>query len=234
MKSVVVFSGGLDSTVLLAKLVAEGRECLALTVDYGQRHRREIESAQAICTTLGGITHRVADLRTLAPLWGRNSLTDATMDVAEGHYTEERMRSSVVPGRNLLLLATAAAWAFAERCDSVAYGAHGGDHAIYPDCRETFADATARAIALADWHTVTLERPFITLDKAAIVRMGTALRAPMHLSWSCYKGEAEHCGRCGTCIERREAFTNAGAEDPTRYAPGAPTVAELAKNGWKP
>ncbi|MDR2430454.1 MAG: 7-cyano-7-deazaguanine synthase QueC [Puniceicoccales bacterium] len=234
MKSVVVFSGGLDSTVLLAKLIAEGRTCLALTVDYGQRHRREIESAKAICAALGGITHRVADLGALAPLWGRNSLTDATVDVAEGHYTEERMRSSVVPGRNLLLLATAAAWAFAERCDSLAYGAHGGDHAIYPDCREAFADATARAIALADWHTLALERPFVMLDKTAIVRMGAALRAPMHLSWSCYKGGAEHCGRCGTCIERREAFANAGVEDPTRYAPDAPDAGTLAKNGWKP
>ncbi|MDR2862926.1 MAG: 7-cyano-7-deazaguanine synthase QueC [Puniceicoccales bacterium] len=232
MKTVVVFSGGLDSTVLLAKLVAGGRDCRALTIDYGQRHRREIESARAICALLG-VPHRIADLRALIPLWGSNSLTDSSVCVEDGHYTEERMKSTVVPGRNLILLSVAAAWAIAEKCDTLAYGAHSGDHAIYPDCRPEFAEAAGHAIALADWHKVTLERPFVSMDKAQIARLGITLNAPLHLSWSCYKGGTLHCGRCGTCIERREAFWNAGIPDPTTYAPDAPAAEVLAKNNWK-
>lgn len=232
MKSLVVFSGGLDSTVLLAKLVAEGRDCRALTVNYGQRHWREIDSAKAICAMLA-VPHQIVDLRSLARLWGNNSLTNPAIDVAEGHYTEERMRTTVVPARNLVLLSIAAAWAIAEKCDTLVYGAHSGDHVIYPDCRTEFADAVAKTIALADWHQVALERPFVSLRKSEIVRTGLACDAPMHLSWSCYKGGAQHCGRCGTCIERREAFFLAGAVDPTEYAPDAPPIAALAKNGWK-
>ncbi|MDR3229214.1 MAG: 7-cyano-7-deazaguanine synthase QueC [Puniceicoccales bacterium] len=216
MKTAVVFSGGLDSTVLLAKLVSEGRECLALTFDYGQRHAREIESARAIAALLG-IRHHVADLRALIPLWGSNSLTDHAVAVPDGHYTEERMKTTVVPGRNLVFLSVAAAWAIAEKCDSLAYGAHSGDHTIYPDCRPEFADALAAAVALADWRRVELERPFVTMDKAAVARLGAALGAPMALSWSCYKGGKLHCGRCATCVERREAFEKAAVPDPTDY-----------------
>ncbi len=232
MKSLVVFSGGLDSTVLLSKLVADGRDCRALTVNYGQRHAKEIEAAQEICRLLG-VTHQVADLRSLVSLWGSNSLTDPAVAVADGHYTEERMKTTVVPARNLVLLSLAAAWAIAEQCDTVAYAAHSGDHAIYPDCRNEFAEAAAKTIALADWHRVELERPFVDMNKAEIVQLGAACGAPMHLSWSCYKGGERHCGRCGTCIERREAFFLAGVADPTVYAPDAPDAEELAKNGWK-
>lgn len=217
MKTVVVFSGGLDSTVLLSKLLAEGRECLALTLEYGQRHAREIASAQAVCALLG-VRHQVADLRALAPLWGGNSLTDPAVPVPDGHYTEERMKVTVVPGRNLVFLAVGAAWAMAERADSLAYGAHGGDHTIYPDCRPEFTDALAPAIALADWNAVRLEHPFAGMTKTDIVRLGAALGAPMRLSWSCYKGGARHCGLCATCVERKEAFANAGVPDPTDYA----------------
>lgn len=213
MKTVVVLSGGLDSTVLLASLLASGRECFALSFDYGQRHVRELNSAQAVCAFYG-VRHQVADLRTLAPLWGANSLTNASVQVPEGHYTEERMKATVVPGRNLVFLSIAAAWAMANKCDSLAYGAHGGDHAIYPDCRPEFATALDSTLAFADWHRVTLEHPFASLDKAAIVRIGARLGAPFHLTWSCYKGNEQHCGLCATCVERREAFANAGVADP--------------------
>jgi 7-cyano-7-deazaguanine synthase len=217
MKTVVVLSGGLDSSVLLAKLLAEGRECLALTIHYGQRHAREIEAAREICAHYG-VRHEVADLRALTPLWGSNSLTDALVPVPDGHYTEERMKVTVVPGRNLVFLSVAAAWAIANKCDSLAYGAHGGDHAIYPDCRPEFTDALAPAIALADWRQVALERPFVNLNKADIARLGAELRVPLHRTWSCYKGGEVHCGCCATCVERKEAFALAGVPDPTRYA----------------
>lgn len=231
MRSVVVYSGGLDSTVLLAHLRAEGREVHAFTVNYGQRHAREIESAKAVCTHYG-VPHRTADLRALQQVFGENSLTDTSMQVAEGHYTEETMKTTVVPNRNMILLAVAAARAIALKADTLAYAAHGGDHAIYPDCRPEFADAMDHAISIADWHRVRLERPLVTWTKAEIVKRGAELGVPFALTWSCYKGGDAHCGRCGTCIERREAFYVAGIADPTVYAPDAPPVATLAANGW--
>lgn len=231
MRSVVVYSGGLDSTVLLAHLLAEGREVHAFTVNYGQRHAREIESAKAVCRHYA-TPHQVADLRALGAVFGTNSLTDTAVSVAEGHYTEESMKTTVVPNRNMILLAVAAARAIALQADTLAYAAHGGDHAIYPDCRPEFADAMDHAIGLADWHKVRLERPMVSWTKTEIVLRGAALGVPMHLTWSCYKGGKNHCGRCGTCIERREAFHLAGVTDPTVYAPDAPSVAELVKSGW--
>lgn len=128
------------------------------------------------------------------------------------------MKATVVPNRNMLLIATAAAWAMSLKAASVAYGAHGGDHAIYPDCRPAFADALDQAIRLADWHEVTLERPFVGMDKTAIVRRGAELGVPFALTWSCYVGGDRHCGKCGTCVERKEAFVRAGVPDPTVYA----------------
>jgi 7-cyano-7-deazaguanine synthase len=218
MKTVVVHSGGLDSTVLLGKLLAEGRECLALAIHYGQRHAaRELAAARAVCAHYG-VRHETADLRALAPLWGSNSLTDPTVPVPDGYYTEARMKATVVPGRNLIFLSVATAWAIANACDTLAYGAHGGDHAIYPDCRPEFTDALAPAIALADWRAVALERPFVHLTKTDIVRLGVELGVPLQLTWSCYKGGELHCGLCATCVERKEAFALAHLPDPTPYA----------------
>ena len=215
-RTVLIYSGGVDSTVLLAHLRAEGREVRCLSVDYGQRHRRELEAARAICAHYG-VDHRLADLRALAPLFGSNALTGG-VTVPEGHYEEESMKATVVPNRNMLLISVATAWAVSLRAESIAYGAHGGDHAIYPDCRPEFAEALDRAVRLADWHEVRLERPFVKMDKAGIVRRGRELEVPFGLTWSCYVGGERHCGRCGTCVERKEAFRLAGVPDPTVYA----------------
>lgn len=216
-RTVVILSGGIDSTVLLAQLLSERRELHALSVDYGQRHHRELQAAREICDHYE-VPHRIADLRALAPLFGANALTDGNVSVPEGHYEEEGMKATVVPNRNMLLIAVAAAWAMSLKASSVAYGAHGGDHAIYPDCRPAFADALDQAIRLADWHEVCLERPFVGMDKTAIVRRGAELGVPFALTWSCYVGGARHCGRCGTCVERKEAFAKAKVTDPTVYA----------------
>lgn len=215
-RTVLIHSGGIDSTVLLGKLLAEGREVFALSVDYGQRHRRELEAAKAI-GDFYKIKHQVADLRALSPLFGANALTDAKVAVPEGHYEEASMKATVVPNRNMLLISVATAWAISLRASSVAYGAHGGDHAIYPDCRPAFAEALDKAMCLADWHEVSLERPFVGMDKAAIVKLGASLKVPLELTWSCYVGGAKHCGKCGTCVERKEAFLKAGVADPTEY-----------------
>lgn len=215
--SVVLLSGGLDSTVLLAKLVAEKRRVLAMGVDYGQRHSRETDAARAV-SAFYGIEYRLADLRAVSAFFGKNSLTDTEVPVYEGAYTEEGMKTTVVPARNLLLVSLATAWAISEKCDTVAYAAHGGDHAIYPDCREEFAEKLDAVVRISDWHPVRLERPFVGMSKAEIVALGAKLKAPLHLTWSCYNGGNAHCGKCSTCIERAAAFREASLPDPTVYA----------------
>lgn len=217
MKTILIYSGGLDSTILLYQLLADGDDIRALSVDYGQRHRKEIEAAQAITHNLG-VDHRVAYLSSLRRFLLGSSQTDLAVPVPHGHYTHESMKQTIVPNRNMLMLAVALAWAISLKFDRVAYAAHAGDHAIYPDCREEFASAFNTAALLADWHQVHLARPFIHLTKAQIVTLGQGLKVPMELTWSCYEGQKQHCGLCGTCVERREAFREAGVEDRTEYA----------------
>lgn len=217
MKTVIVLSGGMDSATLLYHLRNEGHTLRALTVNYGQRHEREIVSAVEICRE-AGVEHRVADLRAINPFFGENSLSGRSVDVPEGHYNDESMRATIVPNRNMILLAVAIAWAVGLKYEAVAYGAHAGDHTIYPDCRPEFAAAMARAAALCDWQPIELLRPFIHMDKGDIARRGVELGAPLHLTWTCYQGGAVHCGRCGACRERIEAFGKYGLTDPAQYA----------------
>lgn len=219
-KTIIIYSGGLDSTVLLAKLKAEGRELKALSINYGQRHARELRAAALICAKLK-IERELADLTGVAHLLKGSSQTDPTVAVPHGHYAAENMKLTVVPNRNALMLSVAFAWAIALKYDAVAYAAHAGDHAIYPDCRETFIEPFALAMKNADWHQVQLERPFVGNTKAEIVRAGLLYGAEelMAMSYSCYEGRELHCGLCGTCQERRAAFRDAGVVDPTKYDP---------------
>jgi 7-cyano-7-deazaguanine synthase len=228
MKALVILSGGMDSSVLAAYLKGpvKGYDVRALTIDYGQRHVREIESAKAIADWLK-IRHEIVDLSALAPHLGGSSQTDERVPVPEGHYSAESMKATVVPNRNMLLLAVGAARAISTGCGVLAYAAHAGDHAIYPDCRPEFASAMETALLLCDWKPVQLMRPFINFTKAEIVRVGLTLGVPFGKTYSCYKGHAAHCGRCGTCVERREAFQLAGMKDPTDYASDAPALEEI-------
>jgi len=232
MKTLVIYSGGLDSTVLLYDLHQAGHDLTALSVNYGQRHACELERAAGICQGLR-ISHKVADLSAIQPLLAGSSLTSPDIAVAEGHYTEENMKTTVVPNRNMILLALATGHALSVGAQQVAYAAHSGDHAIYPDCRNAFADAMAEAMRLCDWNQVELSRPFVDWSKADIVRRGAELDVPFAQTWSCYKGGERHCGRCGTCIERREAFDLADVADPTDYADDAPDIATLRANNWR-
>jgi 7-cyano-7-deazaguanine synthase len=216
MKALVLFSGGLDSTVLATQLKAEGAETRLLSIDYGQRHARELKRAEQIAKSLE-LSHQVLRLPDLGPLLGGSSLTDDNVELPEGHYAEESMKATVVPNRNMILLALAGGHALSIKFDTIAYAAHAGDHTIYPDCRPEFADAMETALGLADWEKLSLHRPFVHLSKTDLVKKGAQLGAPLHLTWSCYAGREIHCGKCGTCVERKEAFALAKIPDPTEY-----------------
>ncbi len=214
---VVIISGGLDSTVLAHHLAEQGQVDL-VSFDYGQRHGRELEHARRTAERLCA-RHDVIDLKAIGALLaaGGSSLLDRAVDVPLGHYEDESMKATVVPNRNMIMLAVAGGIAAARKAKAVAFGAHAGDHAIYPDCRQVFSSAMDVALRLADWNEVALVRPFVAMTKADIVRRGAWLNVPLVDTWSCYLGGEAHCGRCGTCVERREAFAVAGVVDPTRY-----------------
>ena len=216
MKALVLFSGGLDSTVLAAQLRADGIETRLLSIDYGQRHAKELDMAEKIAQALG-LPHRILRLHDLGPLLGGSSLTDDQVELPEGHYAEESMKATVVPNRNMILLSLAGGHALSIGFNTIAYAAHAGDHTIYPDCRPEFADAMENALGLADWQNLNLHRPFVNFSKEELVRTGNELGAPLELTWSCYAGREKHCGKCGTCVERIEAFALAKIEDPTEY-----------------
>lgn len=215
---ICILSGGLDSTVLAHHLRAAGEDVDLLSFHYGQRHAREIDAATR-CANRLGLRHDIIDLRALGALLavGGSSLISHDVAVPEGHYADDSMKATVVPNRNMIMLSIAGGVAIARKHGAVAYAAHAGDHAIYPDCRAVFAGAIDVALRLADWSEVALVRPFVALTKANIVERGAALNVPMGDTWSCYKGGDEHCGKCGTCVERREAFAIAGVVDSTDY-----------------
>ncbi len=215
-KIVVLFSGGMDSTTLLYYFLDAGSDVFALGVNYGQRHARELIAASEIAKK-NNIAYEIADLRSIANLIDTSSLTNRNIAVPEGHYEAHSMKITVVPNRNMILLSIAAGWAIALKAEGVGYAAHSGDHAIYPDCRPEFIESIAQTIQLADDHKIKLHTPFKNFSKADICKLGTKLGVPFDLTWSCYKGQEKHCGKCGTCIERKEAFQLAKVEDPTIY-----------------
>ena len=216
MKALVLFSGGLDSTVLATQMKRDAEETRLLSINYGQRHAKELEHSQRVAKHLD-LPHEILKLPQLGAILCGSSLTDKGLALPEGHYAEESMKSTVVPNRNMILLALAGGHALSLGFDTIAYAAHAGDHTIYPDCRPAFADAMDRAFGLADWNTLSLHRPFVDMTKSDLVSLGTELDAPLHLTWSCYAGNEIHCGKCGTCVERKEAFALANVPDPTKY-----------------
>ena len=214
--TLAVYSGGLDSTVMLHKLAKDGILKAAITFNYGQKHSKELHFAAFNCQRLG-IPLCALDLRSITEVFGNNSLTDAAKEVPDGAYGRSNMQSTVVPNRNMIMLSIATARAISLGCDSVAYAAHSGDHEIYPDCREEFALALGKAMQLCHYTPIGLLRPFVNVSKADIVRLGADIGVDFSKTWSCYKGAALHCGKCGTCVERIQAFAEAGVEDPTEY-----------------
>lgn len=216
MKFVSTLSGGMDSAVLLYLLRSEGHEVLPISFNYGQRHVTELGYAASLCGFLQ-IPHKIVDIRSISGVLGGSSLTDMSIPVPQGHYEDPTMKATVVPNRNMILLSIAAAYAITQEADAVAIAAHAGDHAVYPDCRPEFHSAMRGALKLCGYKPLQLHTTFISQTKADIARIGHELDVPFSMTWSCYEGGKTHCGKCGTCVERREAFALAGILDPTRY-----------------
>jgi len=213
---VVLLSGGMDSSTLLATAVTFHDTVHALSVDYNQRHKRELESAKKVAYHYG-VSHEILDITNINNLIGGSSLTSADISVPHGHYADKTMKQTVVPGRNLILLSLATGMAISRGINMVAYAAHAGDHAIYPDCRPDFVMAMMEVLQNCDYNPIGLWTPFLYLDKAQILQSGLRLKVPYELTWTCYEGREKACGKCGACVERLEAFKLNNMEDPLEY-----------------
>lgn len=218
-EAVAIVSGGMDSITLAYLLNSEGYDLHLLSVEYGQRHRKEIGYAKRCAERLGA-SFEIADISGVGRLLSGSALTD-DVDVPHGHYAAENMAVTVVPNRNAIMLSIAYGVAVARGSKLVACAVHAGDHYVYPDCRSQFIEAfeamERRAVEGFGDPSLRLHAPFLEKSKAEIAEIGMALKVPYEDTWSCYEGGDLHCGLCGTCNERKEAFELAGVLDPTEY-----------------
>ena len=212
--TVIILSGGMDSVTLLYD--QQERIALAVSFDDGSKHNdREIPFARLHCERIG-IPHIVIPLDFMTKYF-KSSLLEGGEEIPEGHYADENMKSTVVPFRNGIMLSIAVGIAESNDLRFVMMANHAGDHTIYPDCTPQFVDAFDEAARAGTFVKVGLLSPFTNWTKADIARRGKELGINYAETWSCYKGEEKHCGKCGTCVERREALSEAGIEDPTEY-----------------
>ena len=231
--AVVVFSGGMDSTTLLYHVLKKPNisNVIALSFDYGQRHKVELESAWAIASMLS-VSHHVIDLQSITKLIQGSSQTDPSVPVPQGHYADDNMKLTVVPNRNMIMLSIAVAHAVSINASTVYFGAHSGDHTIYPDCRPGFVGMMDDVCQIANWYPVKVKAPFVGMTKTDICKLGGEMDVPFGMTWTCYDPQPNdtprhryryrpavvHCGKCGSCVERRESFRDSGVSDPTQYA----------------
>ena len=212
--SVIIVSGGMDSITMLHEFAS--RIALAVTFDYGSNHAaKEIPFARLHCERMG-IEHIVIPLAFMHDYF-KSSLLEGAAAIPEGHYQDENMKSTVVPFRNGIMLAIAAGLAESRGLSHVMIANHAGDHAIYPDCRATFIDAMNEATAYGTYNGVKIFAPYTSYTKGEIAKRGKELGIDYRETWSCYKGGEKHCGKCGTCVERKEALAFAGIPDETEY-----------------
>lgn len=221
MKVVVLCSGGMDSVTALYWAQKHHEVVATVSFDYGSKHNASELPMAALHSKSLGLRHEEVPLRFMDRLF-QSDLLRSGGEIPDGHYEEQMMKRTVVPFRNAIMLSIAAGFAESVEAEGLVIAAHGGDHAIYPDCREGFMQAMASAMDEGTYAHVQLLRPFIAVDKAGIATLGKTLGVDYAKTWSCYKGGPVHCGTCGTCVERREAFLNAGIADPTEYLSLAP------------
>ena len=216
MKTVVLLSGGMDSVVAFYHARAAHEVVAALSFHYGAKHNdREIPFAKWHAEVLG-IEHLSIPLAFIGEHFDSDLLQNGG-EIPKGHYEEQSMKRTVVPFRNGIMLSVAGGFAESRGANGLVIAAHAGDHAIYPDCREDFMRAMGDALRFGTYAEMELLRPFIAMTKAEIARRGHELGVDFSKTWSCYVGGEIHCGECGTCVERREAFVQAGIPDPTSY-----------------
>ncbi|OJA04682.1 7-cyano-7-deazaguanine synthase QueC [Halomonas sp. QHL1] len=215
--TVVIYSGGMDSFTVLHRALSEGLTVHALSFDYGQRHARELDTARQVCASLG-LPHQVVDIRAIHGLIDNSALTDPEQAMPEGDYDTDNLRATVVPNRNMILLSLAIAKAVNIGAERVDYGAHGGDHVLYPDCRPEFVEAMNHVAGIANFEPVQLHAPYLTVSKADILREGLAMGLDYRHTWTCYEGRELACGVCGSCRERLAAFAANGVTDPLAYS----------------
>ena len=212
--SVIIVSGGMDSITLLYDHKDE--IALGISFDYGSNHNaREIPFAKMHCERLG-IKHITINLDFMHQYF-KSSLLDGAEAIPEGHYADDNMKSTVVPFRNGIMLSIAIGIAESNNLEQVFIANHGGDHTIYPDCRPEFINAIDAAATAGTYNNVKVVAPYTKITKSDIARIGKKLGIDYTETWSCYKGGEVHCGKCGTCVERKEALAEAGIEDKTIY-----------------
>lgn len=216
----MLFSGGMDSTTLLYHLLDSAYIVHAISFNYGQRHRKEINTASLFCNRLG-VKHTIINLSFMQPLLIGSALTDTNIAIPHGYYTEETMRLTVVPNRNMMMLSIAGSIAVSENVDLLALAVHAGDHYIYPDCRPEFISALNAAFIVGNAghakQPFHIYAPYLYLTKTEIAQEGTRLGVPFEDTWTCYEGGEIHCGVCGSCQERRLGFIAANVPDKTLY-----------------
>ncbi len=212
--SIIIVSGGMDSVTLLCEY--KDRIAVGVSFDYGSNHNaREIPFARQHCEILG-IEHIVIDLAFM-PKYFKSSLLDGADAIPEGHYADDNMKSTVVPFRNGIMLSIAAGIAESRGLKYVMMANHSGNHTIYPDCRQEFVNAMSEATKAGTFPGIEILAPYTGITKADIARRGKALGIDYSKTWSCYKGGEHHCGKCGTCVERKEAMRDASIVDTTIY-----------------
>jgi 7-cyano-7-deazaguanine synthase len=214
-KVVVIYSGGMDSFTVLNRALKDGKQVYALSFDYGQRHVKELKCASSVCESLN-IQHKVIDISAINQLLAGSSLTD-NIDIPEGHYEAENMKSTIVPNRNMILLSLAVGYAVSVGAAQVYYGAHSGDHAIYPDCRPEFVEKMNDVCKIANYESVEIFSPYLSVNKTAILTDGLSMGLDYSNTWTCYNGREKACGKCGACQERLEAFHDNNIADPIEY-----------------
>lgn len=219
-KGIVIVSGGMDSVTAAHALAALGHELEIVSFNYGQRHAKELQFAKECAKDLD-VPWKLISMEFMAELLHSSALTNDDIEVPEGHYADDNMRITVVPNRNSIMLNIAAGIAVAEKAAYVATAVHAGDHAVYPDCRPDFIVSLTQTLKLANEGFIdpdfSIVAPFVHMNKEDIVEVGMQCGVDYTKTWTCYKGQEAHCGVCGTCVERKEAFSIAGYQDPTEY-----------------
>ncbi len=212
---VLILSGGMDSSTLLYDLLDKDMNVHPIGFNYGQRHSKELDGAAKTCEQLG-VEYKIIDLSGLSDILNNNALT-GNIDVPEGHYEDKSMEQTVVPNRNMIMLSIAIGYAIDIGTQDVFYGAHAGDHAIYPDCRPEFVHGIQNVAELCHYYPVKVHAPYLYITKGDIVARGLELDVDYSLTWTCYAGKEKACGKCGSCVERLEAFALNNNIDPIKY-----------------